>query len=110
MFEIPYLDSWTIEHIHERFGEPSMNTVSRFDDQPLGPKIPLYTVEPIDFWSPGHETPEEQIKIIEFGEASFSHHERKKLRTPMPLRAPESLSHEKIWTTSRHLGSRMYHL
>lgn len=95
-FELPYLDSWTIEQIHERFGEPSMNTVSRLDDQPLGPEIPPYTVEPVYFWSPGHETPDAQIKIIDFGEASSSNDEREKLHTPMPLRAPESFFNERI--------------
>ena len=37
-----------------------------------------------------------KIKIIDFGEASFPHDERKKLHTPFPFRAPESFFGESI--------------
>ncbi len=95
-FTLPHLDSWPIEKIHESFGEPITNTVSRLDDQPLGPEVPSYTVESAYFWSPDQDALEKQIMIIDFGEASFSTEERKKLHTLMPLRAPESFFGEEI--------------
>jgi serine/threonine-protein kinase SRPK3 len=73
-----------------------MDTISSLDDQPLGPEVPPYTVEPAYFQNPGYETLEKQIKIIEFGEASFSNEERKTLHMPMPLRAPDSFFNERI--------------
>lgn len=37
-----------------------------------------------------------QIKIIDFGESSFSNEERKNLNTPLSFRAPESYFSESI--------------
>ena len=96
LFTLPNLDSWTIEQIYDSFGKPTKNVVSRLDDQPLGPEVPPYTVEPAYFWSPDKEALRTRIKIIDFGEASFSNERRKHLHTPMSLRAPESFFGEEI--------------
>ncbi len=89
-FELSTLDSWNDAQIREYLGEPSMNMVFRRDDQPLGPEVPPYTVEPAYVWSPIEESLTRRIKIIDFGEASFSKEARKELHTPIMLRAPES--------------------
>ena len=94
--QIPNIDSWTEEKIYENFGEPEKSRISRCDNEPLGPEAPPYAVPPAYFWSLGEENLTKQIKIIDFGEASFSHDERKKLNTPMPFRAPESFFGEPI--------------
>ena len=70
--------------------------ISRLDDQPLSQEVPPYTVEPAYFWSSHQATLEKRIKIIDFGEASFSNEERKKLHTPMPFRAPEPFFDEGV--------------
>lgn len=70
--------------------------ISRLDDQPLGPEVPPYTVEPAYFWGSGEEGLAKQIKIIDFGEASFSTDERKKLHTPKLLQPPEAFFGENI--------------
>ncbi len=95
-FQLPNLDFWAIEQIHEHFGKPNINMVGRLDDQPLGPEVPPYTVEPAYFWSAEKEGPKQQIKIIDFGEATLSTEERKKLRTPMLLQPPESFFGESV--------------
>ena len=95
---IPNLDSWTVEQIYECLGKPSKATILRLDNQPLGPEAPPYSVEPACFWSLGEETLTKQIRIIDFGEASFSSEDRKKLHTPMPFRAPESFFGENVGT------------
>lgn len=94
--QIPNLDSWTAEKIYENFGEPERSPILRCDNEPLGPEAPPYAVPPAYFWSIGEENLTKQIKIIDFGEASFSQDERKKLHTPMPFRAPESFFGELI--------------
>ena len=70
--------------------------VSRLDDQPLGPEVPPYTVESAYFRSPIEEGHRKRIKIIDFGEASFLMEERKTLRTPMILQAPEAFFGESV--------------
>ena len=91
-FELPCLDSWTVEQVHERFGEPSTDMISRLDGQPLGPEAPPYTVRPAYFWTPGEEGLMKPLKIIDFGEASFFKGERKKMHSPMLLRPPNRFS------------------
>ena len=95
-FELPNSNSWTVEQIHTRFGEPIIHTVSRLDGQPPGPEVPPYTVEPAYPWTPGEEGLKKGIKIIDYGEASFSSEERTKLHTPMLLQPPESFFNESI--------------
>lgn len=95
-FEVPGLDSWNDEQIREHFGEPSMNMVSRLDDKPVGPEVPPYTVEPAYISGPVEEGLTRCIKIIDFGEASFSKEERKKLHTPILLQPPELFFDENI--------------
>ena len=94
--QIPNLDSWTAEKIYEKLGEPEKNRIPRYGNGPLGPEAPPYAVPPAYFWSLGVEKLTKTIKIIDFGEASFSHDERKKLHTPLPFRAPESFFGESI--------------
>lgn len=94
--QIPNIDSWTAEKIYENFGEPEKSEISRRDNEPLGPEAPPYAVPPAYFWSIGEEGLTKQIKIIDFGEASFSQYERRKLHTPLPFRAPESFFGELI--------------
>ena len=95
-FQIPSLDSWTVEQIYKRFKEPRINSVSRIDDQPLGPEVPPYTVEPTWLWNPRIEGLLDQVKIIDFGEAFFSEDEGKESHVPMLLQPPESLFQEGI--------------
>ena len=95
-FELPNLDLWTVEQIHKRFGEPIIHTVSRLDGEPLGPEVPPYTVEPAYLWTPGEEGLKKGIKIIDYGEASFSSEERTELHTPSLLQPPESFFKERI--------------
>ena len=94
--QIPNIDSWTAEEFYQNFGEPEKSWISRCDDKPLGLETPPYAVPPAYFWSIGEENLTKQIKIIDFGEASFSQDERKELHTPMPFRAPESFFGESI--------------
>ena len=94
--QILSMDSWTSETVYENFGEPEKNRILRCDNGPLGPEAPPYAVPPAYFWSIGVENLTKQIKIIDFGEASFSQDERKKLHTPLPFRAPESFFGESI--------------
>lgn len=95
-FRLPDLDSWTLGQIHERFGEPSINKIFRLDKQPLGPEVPPYTVEPAYFYIPMEGDLAKQIKIIDFGEATFSREERKELHTPNLFRPPEGFFDESI--------------
>jgi len=95
-FQLPNLDSWTPQQIYELFDEPSTNTVSRTDGQPLGPEAPPYAVEPACLRNPGGETGPKQIKIIDFGEASFSKEQRRELNTPILLQPPELFFDENI--------------
>lgn len=96
-FQIPSLDSWTVEQIYKLFKEPRMKSVSRLDDQPLGSEVPPYTVEAAWPWNPRIEGLSDQVKIIDFGEAFFSEEEeRKESNVPMLLQPPESLFHEGI--------------
>ena len=94
--QIPNLDSWTAEKVFKNLGEPEKNRISRCDNGPLGPEAPPYAVPPAYFWSLGIENLTKKIKIIDFGEASFSHDERKELHTPLLFRAPESFFGESI--------------
>lgn len=93
---LPNFDSWTTEQVYANFGEPEKEPISRYDNQPLGPEAPPYAVQPSYFWSIDEEDLAKQIKIIDFGEASFSKDERKALHTPLPFRAPESFFGESI--------------
>ena len=94
--QIPSLDSWTAEKVYENSGEPEKNPILRGDNRPLGPEAPPYAVPPAYLWSIGLENLTKQIKIVNFGEASFPLDERKKLRTPLPFRAPGSFFGESI--------------
>lgn len=96
VFTLPDIDSWTIEQIYENFGKPRTDTVSRLDDQPLDPAVPPYTVELVYFFRPTRMRLTKQIKIMDFGEASFSNEERVKSNTPMLLRPPEAFFNESI--------------
>ena len=95
-FTLPDIDFWTIEQIHENFGKPRTDTVSPFEDQPLGPELPPYTVESAYFFRPTRMRLTKQIKIMDFGEASFSNEERVKSNTPMLVRPPEAFFNENI--------------
>lgn len=87
---LPNMNLWTVDQLYENLGKPERCPISRCDGQPLGPEAPPYTVLPAQFWRLGKETMTTQIKIIDFGEASFLPHDRKELNTPLPFRAPES--------------------
>lgn len=92
--QLPNIDSWTVEQIYEKFGQPQKEKMSRYDGQPLGPEAPPYTVLPAIFWSIGEENLTNQIKIIDFGEASLS--ERKESHIPLLFRPPESMFDESV--------------
>ena len=94
--QIPNIDYWTEEKIYETFGEPEKSQISRCDNEPLCPEAPPYAVRPAYFWSLGDENLTKQLKILDFGEASFSQDERKRLNTPMPFRPPESFFGEPL--------------
>ena len=94
--KVPNFDSRTVEQIYETFGEPQKTEISRYDGHPLGPEVPPYVVRPAYFWKVGAANLTKQIKLIDFGEASFAQNERKKLHTPLPFRAPESFFGESI--------------
>jgi len=95
-FQFPNMDSWTIEQVHERFGEPRTNQVFRLDDQPLGSEVPSYTVERAYLRGSREEDLPRKIKIIDFGEASFSVEQRTELGTPDSFRPPELFFDENI--------------
>lgn len=101
------MDAWPIERIHEHFAEPWTEMVSRCDHQPLGPEVPPYTVVPGYFLTPDERglrkqissdktSLREQIKILDFGEASFSNEHRMELNTPVAFRSPEAFFNESI--------------
>ena len=90
-FQLPGIDSWTIEQIYERFDEPRTAWILRLDDQPLDLEVPPYTVESA-YFSPDRKRPMKKIKIIDFGEASFSSEARVKSNTKWRLRPPETMS------------------
>lgn len=77
-------------------GEPRMNKISRLDHQPLDPEVPPYTVESTYFFSSDEKPPPEQIKTMDFGEASFSNEQRLTSRTPILLQRPEAFFNEGI--------------
>lgn len=43
--QIPNLDSWTAEKVHENLGEPEKNRISRCDNEPLSPLVGSRSVE-----------------------------------------------------------------
>ncbi|MCJ1472209.1 hypothetical protein MMC13_000856 [Lambiella insularis] len=95
-FELPDINSWTLEQIFSHYGEPRTNEVHRRDDQPLGLEAPPYLVEPVFLWKPGDTVPARRIKILDYGEASFANKERKRLGTPLRLQPPESFFEESV--------------
>ncbi|KAL9103285.1 MAG: hypothetical protein Q9163_001663 [Psora crenata] len=95
-FLLPDLDSWPVEKIYSEISDPEKQEVFRLDGKQLGPEVPPYTVEPAYFWRLGMESITKNMKIIDYGEASFINERRQKLHTPLPFRAPESFFGEEI--------------
>lgn len=95
-FQLPNLDTWTLDDIYEQFGRPRTSDISRIDGQSLGPEVPHYAVEPAYLRDPGGAAAPKRIKIIDFGEASFSTEKRTELNTPMLLQPPELFFNENI--------------
>ena len=97
-FALPDINEWSAERIKTEFGEPEIEPVIRHDAKPVGPEAPKYTVLPAYFWSLGIENITQEVRIIDFGEASLGSQYRTKLCTPLAYRAPESLFEEPITT------------
>ncbi|MCJ1250219.1 hypothetical protein MMC30_007445 [Trapelia coarctata] len=95
-FQFPNIDSWTIEQVHEYFGEPGIEGISRYGRQPLGPEVPPHSVYPAYLGSPGEEGLTKKIKIIDFGEASFAEKPQKELATMIQLQPPETLFNQSV--------------
>ena len=95
-FALPLQDSWTIEQVYDGFYPPIKHPNSRLDGLPIGAEIPPYSVSPGYFWTPGEEGINKQLKIIDFGEASFIDEKRLEIHTPMNLRSPESFFGENL--------------
>ncbi|KAI9676570.1 MAG: hypothetical protein M1817_000729 [Caeruleum heppii] len=101
--EIPKFDSWTVDEVYKKFGEPVSVRNRRLDDGPLGPEVPSHSVFPVDMVVPADQVEQSRIRISDFGEA-FLDHPPKTLHTPMLLLPPETFFHETlgppadIWT------------
>lgn len=94
-YKLPSIDSWSVEQVYQRFGQPSKQTVARVDGKPIGPEAPPYAVRPAVTLRAVDPSAAE-ISIIDFGEASFSSTPRTTWHTPLLLQAPEALLGESV--------------
>lgn len=103
LFQIPNFNSWTVDEVYKKFGEPVQVLNRRLDNGTLGPEVPSYSIFPADMVVPADQVKDNKIKISDFGEA-FLTNPPKSLHTPMLLLPPETLFLEKfgppadIWT------------
>lgn len=85
------LDSFSVEEIYERFGEPQKQPVVRVDGAPTGPEAPTYTVamRPLINHEDGVIDP--YIMISDFGEAWIaSEKSQEELNIPSYYMCPEA--------------------
>lgn len=95
-FALPDFNHWTVNEIHDQFGEPDKWPVRRFNGEPIGPEAPPYTVISAYFWRLGMENITKEVRIIDFGEASSISEPRTKLHIPMSFCAPPALFDEDV--------------
>lgn len=103
LFQIPNVNSWTVDEVYKKFGEPVQVLNRRLDNGTLGPEVPSHSIFPADMVVPADQVKDNEIKISDFGEA-FLTNPPKSLHTPMLLLPPGTLFLEKlgppadIWT------------
>lgn len=95
LFQIPNFNSWTVDEVYKKFGEPVQVLNRRLDNGTLGPEVPSYSIFPADMIVPADQVKDNKIKISDFGEA-FLTNPPKSLHTPMLLLPPETLFLEKF--------------
>lgn len=100
---MPNFNSWTVDEIYKKFGEPVQVPNRRLDNGSLGPEVPSYSIFPADMVVPADQVQDGRIRISDFGEA-FLTNPPKTLHTPTLLLPPETLFLENlgppadIWT------------
>ncbi|PLB46017.1 kinase-like protein [Aspergillus steynii IBT 23096] len=74
-------------------GKPDIGHVHRTDGKNLGPGVPEYIVKPArtTSWPLPHT-----VKIIDFGESFLQHNFPPTLHTPLVVRAPEVIFHDRL--------------
>ena len=85
------MDSWTESQLYERLGQPWIDNVQRWDEQPAQPTAPLYVVEPIDFSEVDRRWLTKDIQLINFGGAYLITSPPSRLGIPRSYLAPEAL-------------------
>ncbi|KAL9100309.1 MAG: hypothetical protein Q9163_004308 [Psora crenata] len=95
LFQIPNFDSWTVDEVYKKFGEPIQVPNRRLDNGPLGPEVPSYSVLPANILVLADKVTDSKIKIWDFGEA-FLTNPPKSLHTPPLLLPPEAVFREKV--------------
>ncbi|PKY05286.1 protein kinase [Aspergillus campestris IBT 28561] len=94
-FTMPSMDSLTEEQFTEMLGNPEIGHVRRTDGKDLEPGIPEYIVRPTSYQTRSWK-PTQSIKIIDFGESFLRTVVPQTLHTPLPVRAPEIIFHDRI--------------
>lgn len=95
-FALPNFNHWSAKEIHEQFGVPEKQPIRRLNGEPIGREAPPYTVLPAYFWRLGMDNITQEIRIIDFGEASSSSEPRFKLNIPMSFCPPGALFGEDV--------------
>ncbi|RAK92428.1 kinase-like protein [Aspergillus costaricaensis CBS 115574] len=87
-FSCSNLSNATKDELFEVLGLPEVEDLVRLDGQPLGNGLPKHIVKVAD-WENWVDEDEEDIRILDFGEAFLQGNEPKVLAQPGQLRVPE---------------------
>ena len=94
-FAIPFLHDLSEAELFQKLGSPKIGAVTRKDGNPLEPGVPEYLV-----WSTSYPVdlslPQQQIKIVDFGQSFSGKDIPETIRTPLCVRAPEVFFGEKL--------------
>ncbi|KAH8730405.1 kinase-like domain-containing protein [Phaeosphaeriaceae sp. PMI808] len=94
-FAIPPLHTLTEAELLQKLRSPEIGAVVRRDRKPLEPGLPAYLVRPTSYPA-DVSLPQQQIKIIDFGESFSNNDVPETLHTPLCVRAPEVIFGEKL--------------
>jgi serine/threonine-protein kinase SRPK3 len=94
-FAIPSLHTLTEAELLQKLRSPETGAVIKKDGQSLESGMPSYLVRPTSYPA-DVSSPQQQIKIIDFGESFSEHDVPETLHTPLCVRAPEVIFGEKL--------------
>ncbi|KAK9242163.1 kinase-like domain-protein [Lipomyces tetrasporus] len=90
IFSCNYLSQLTEEKLFEVLGTPELEELARLDGKPLDTRLPKHLVKTTG-WDDWIDEDDEDLRIIDFGEAFLQGAEPTTLAQPGSLKAPETI-------------------